>query len=113
MKLRAWRYSRFNPENMPRDVREYTIRRYMKVVVEGAKTPEEKRKVSTMILEGALGLETDQINPELREELLKIGWGLIEDLPTARCAYCGLALFVYEAVKIEDKLYHKTCLPPA
>jgi hypothetical protein len=107
MKLRLWWYHQFNPKKMPRDVREYTIHRYIKVVVEGAKTPEEKVEASTMILDRALALQTDPLSFELTNDLVKIGWGLIEDLPLAECACCGLHPFVHEAVKIDDKFYHK------
>ena len=109
MKFRAWWYLRGKPEDIPRDVREYTIRRYLKVVVEGSKTLEEKRKLSTDLVAAALSLRADQIGHELRDELIATSFRVLDGVPLGKCAKCTLAVFIHEAIKIEDKIYCKTC----
>jgi hypothetical protein len=109
MKLRAWWYLRGKPENIPRDVREYTIRRYLKIVAQGQKTPEAKQKLSTQLMAGALGLEPDQISSELRDEMVAASMNLLGEIPLHHCTNCDRPVFQHEAVKIEDKFYCDTC----
>jgi hypothetical protein len=79
LKIRAWWYCvGKEKEDMPRDVREYIIRRYMKSAKDALKTPEEKREFVTKLMEGALGLERDQISDDLRDELIKTAFELTD-----------------------------------
>jgi formylmethanofuran dehydrogenase subunit E len=109
LKLRAWWYLRRNSESLPPDVREYIIRRDLKTVLEGAKTAEEKHKLSLELMTGAFGLETQEISPEVRDELTRAAFKLLDDVPLTRCASCDCAVFVHEAVKVDDKLYCAQC----
>ena len=62
---------------MPRDVREYIIRRHLKAAIEALKTPEERHEFVLRLMEGALGLERDQISDDLRDELIKTALELV------------------------------------
>jgi hypothetical protein len=63
---------------MPRDVREYIIRRHFKAAVEAQKTVEQRRALSTEMMSGALGLEDEEISMELRDELIKTAFELLD-----------------------------------
>jgi hypothetical protein len=109
LKLRVWWHLRSESESLPRDVRDYIIRRNLKQVLEGAKTVEEKHKLSLELMTGAFGLETQEISAEVRDELTRAAFKLLDDVPLTRCASCDCAVFVYEAVKVDDKLYCARC----
>ena len=110
MKLRAWWHLRFNAQNIPRDVREYIVQRNKKAAMQWAKTPEQRVEFANKMLVGALSLGTDQISHEMRDELVSTSFQLLDGL-TDSCTQCGLALYIHDAVKIEDKLYCKCCRP--
>jgi len=76
LRLRAWWYIRSKGE-MPRDVREYVIRRYMKSTIETLTTPEQKNEFIKHLMEGAMGLDRDQISDSLRDELIKTAFQLV------------------------------------
>lgn len=111
MDLRAWWWARVRgtPEEMPRDVREYVIRRDLKATIEGATTLEEKRDLSTRLMSAAMSLENDQIGSDLRDELVAASFRVLDGVPLSKCAICGGAVFVQEAVKIEGTTYCKAC----
>jgi predicted transcriptional regulator len=90
-------------------VREFIVRRHLKEVLEGAKTPEEKRRLSTALMTGALGLEADQIGMEARDELIRASFRVLDDVPLTKCASRNGAVFVHEAVEVGEKLYGATC----
>ena len=81
LQLRAWWYTRGKEKSMPRDVREYVIRRHMKAAIEGLKTPREREEFISRMMEGALGLDNDQISDELRDELIRTAFELVGDKP--------------------------------
>ena len=66
---------------MPRDVREYIILRHMSAAIAALKTPQDKREFVQRLMEGALGLENEQINLETRDKLIKIAFDLTEAEP--------------------------------
>ena len=95
MSVRAWWWARgrSNPEEMPRDVREYIVRRHLKAAVEGAKTLEEKHELSTSLMSSALSLDNDQRGGDLRDELIAASSKLLDGVPVRvlldmRCG-CG------------------------
>src|SRR6202034_2736627 len=71
--LRAWWYARGfgKAERMPRDVREYTIRRYMLPALAAQKTEEDRQKFAAWMVRTVLDLPTDQISEELRDEVIR------------------------------------------
>jgi hypothetical protein len=82
LQLRAWWYLHGKEKsNMPRDVREYILRRYLKAAIESAKTQEAKNEIVSRLMEGALRSENNEISEELRNELIKTAFELVEDLP--------------------------------
>lgn len=111
MSVRAWWWTRVrsNPEEMPRDVREYIIRCHLKVAVEGAKTLEEKRELSTSLMSSALSLDDEQIGSDLRDELIAASSKLLDGVPLSACSSCGAAVFAHEVVTIDRAVYCKAC----
>ena len=109
--VRAWWWARVrsNAEEMPREVREYIIRRHLKVVVNEAKTLEEKRELSTSLMSSALTLAEDQISPQLRDELIAASSRLLDGVQLGKCATCEAALFVHEGITVENATYCKAC----
>jgi hypothetical protein len=80
LRLRAWWYMRGKEKkNMPRDVREYLIRLYMKAAPN--KTSKERDEYISMLIKGAFHLERDQISDDLRDELLKTAYDLLGPAP--------------------------------
>jgi len=77
LKLRVWWYVHSKRE-MPRDVREYVIRRYMKSAIARLTTPEEKKEFVKTLAQGAFGLDRDQISDGLRDELIKTAFELTD-----------------------------------
>jgi len=73
LELRGWWYAKGfgKSDKMPRDVREYIIRRYMKAAIAMQKTDQEREKLAGTMLQGVLGLGPDEISPELRDEVIK------------------------------------------
>jgi hypothetical protein len=76
--LRGWWYAKGfgKAERMPRDVREYIIRRFLKVAVQPHRTPEEKRSFAAHLLKGAYGPDADKISPELLDETIRVAFEL-------------------------------------
>ena len=111
MSVRAWWWARVrsNPEVMPRDVREYIIRRHLKAAVEAAKTLEEKRELSTSLMSSALSLDDDQIGGDLRDKLVAASSKLLDGVPVSACSSCGAAVFAHEAITIDRAVYCKAC----
>ena len=111
MGVRAWWWARVRskPEEMPRDVREYIIRRHLKAAVEGADTLEEKRELSTSLMSSALSLDDDQIGRDLRDELIAASSKLLDGVPLSSCSSCRAAVFAHEAVTIDGATYCKRC----
>jgi len=105
-RVRAWWYLRGKPEDIPRDVREYIMRRYLPVLIEGARSPEQKVELSVDVMTAALSLEADEISSESRDKLIEIGMKLLDGL-VGDCAQCGHVGYIHEMVKVEDKLYCK------
>lgn len=111
MSVRAWWWTRVrsDSEEMPRDVREYIVRRHLKATVEGAKTLEEKRELSKSLMASALSLDNDQIGDDLRDELIAASSKLLGEVPVSACKSCGAAVFIHEAVTIDDAIYCRGC----
>ena len=109
LRLRVWWYLRNKPDDMPKDVREYIVRRYMKDVIQNARTPEEKQKLSAVLLTGGIGLEEEQMSMELKDEMVRVAFKLLDDVPRAACADCQRSVFVHEAITIDGKLYCSSC----
>jgi hypothetical protein len=111
MGIRAWWWGRVrgNPEDMPREVREYIIRRYLKASVDAAKTNEEKTTFSKSLMSSALALDEDQIGADLRDELIAASFKLLDGVPRTKCAICGGAVFVHEGISIGGSVYCKPC----
>jgi hypothetical protein len=53
----------------------------MKFTIEGFTTPEERWEFVSRLMEGALGLECDQISDGLRDELIRTAFELVKDYP--------------------------------
>jgi hypothetical protein len=64
---------------MPRDVREYIIRRYLKAAIATQQTKEEKGALVAEIANGAMFLADEEISPELRDELIKTAFELTDE----------------------------------
>ena len=75
MRLRAWWYLH-NSRHLPRDVREYIVRRYLGDALKEQQTPEQKRALIAEMMNGAIFLKDDEISQELRDELIKAAFEL-------------------------------------
>ena len=113
LSLRALWWVRFAkvPEEMPKDVREYILRRHMKATLAWADTFEKKRKLATEMYAGALQLENDQISPEMRDEMIATSFKLLDGYPTGECSVCLGRIYLEEAKTVNGALYCKNCAP--
>lgn len=111
MSVRAWWWAqvRGNPEDMPREVREYIIRRHLKDAIDAAKTIDEKIEFSKSLMSSALTLDEDQVGADLRDELIAASSKLLDSVPLTKCASCGAAVFVHEGINVEGSVYCKVC----
>ena len=100
MRLRAWWWVRRQRGRIPRDVREYIIRRDLKPTIESLKGKplEERQKVVGSLLEGALLLPPDEISTELRNELIKTAFEQVDwepepipPAPSYASVHCAIA----------------------
>jgi hypothetical protein len=66
---------------MPRDVREFVLRRDLKPAIAMAKTNEEKEKLSATLFKASLSLENHEISSELRDELIAASFKLLDRVP--------------------------------
>jgi len=84
MRIRAWWYGKGfgNADRMPRDVREYILRRFLTYAVEPSRTPEERRSFVTTLWTRAMGPDADKISPELVDEMIKVAFELTDGPPT-------------------------------
>jgi membrane protein required for beta-lactamase induction len=91
LRVRVFWWSRLgNPNTMPKDVREHIIRSDLQATLDSAKTVEEKKELATRLMGGALGLDADQIGPELRDELIAAAMRVHP--PVAVCTSCRVVL---------------------
>ena len=73
LELRGWWYAKGfgDKDRMPRDVREYIIRRYMIPALAMQKTEKARAEFLDRALFGVLALGPDEISPQLRDEVIK------------------------------------------
>ena len=109
MKLRTWWYSITKPENLPNDVREYEIRRYLKDLDKQKVPPEQAQKHSTELMAAALSLESGQINGTLRDELIATSMKMLDHVPSFCCNFCNLTHSIPRPAEISGKLYCDNC----
>lgn len=107
MELRAWWYLQTKPTNMPRDVREYVVRRDINKAVKAVKTPEQKRRLSTRISE--LALTGNGVSLELLGEMLATSMSLLDGAPMGECAQCRRPIVLHEAVNVGSVAYCQSC----
>ena len=109
LRLRVFWWSRFgNSSTMPKDVREHIIRSSLQACIDKAKTLEEKKELAFQLMEGALGLEADQIGTELRDELIAAAMR-VHPPPTV-CTSCTVVFGGgIEPVEVGGKMYCKFC----
>lgn len=81
MQIRAWWYVTRPKNQMPRDVREYILRRDLKPAIARAKTNEEKDRLSATIFNASLTLENSEISSALRDELIATSFKLLDGVP--------------------------------
>jgi hypothetical protein len=93
MRLRHWWYAKGKPEAMPREVREYAIRRYLAIVSKGNMSPQEKDEAATRLYVGSVNLAPDQVSIELRGEMAAASVNLVGQIPGDNCILCKRPLF--------------------
>src|ERR1700722_6101453 len=109
MNVRAWWYSRARTENIPPDVREYEMRRYLKLVTKQKMTPEQAQKHSTELLAAVLGLESNHVSGKLRDEMIATSMKMLNQVPQFRCTCCNLTYSIPQHTQIDSKLYCDEC----
>ncbi len=77
--LRGWWYAKGfgKSERMPRDVREFMIKRYTLPAFAALKTDEEKEQFAAQIISKLLQMGPDEISEELRAEMFKLSFEFI------------------------------------
>jgi hypothetical protein len=109
MRLRHWWYAKGKPEAMPREVREYAIRRYLAIVSKGNMSPQEKDEAATRLYVGSVNLAPDQVSIELRGEMAAASVNLVGQIPGDNCILCKRPLFKHESVRVDAGYICNSC----
>src|SRR5260370_42489785 len=107
LSLRAFWYTHLNKRaHVPRDVREYMIRKGLNLTSDLSKfSPEELCKLADNLYVGIVSLKPDEISSELRDEMAARSMQILGSIPLEHCAKCNRHVFTHEAVRIEGKFY--------
>lgn len=91
---------------MPRDVKEYVLRRAMNRVRKARTvSPEKQSELAAVLMRPVLTAEPGELSPKLIDELIATSFGLLGRVPLEHCATCGRPVFTHEAIKKDDKFY--------
>jgi len=108
IRARAWWYLHFvRPENWPPDVREYIIRSSLRMMGDGTGLkPEQQLELAVREI---AALWSDDLSPEIVQELWSDGLRRLARVPHETCAICGRPVPTHIAQKADGKFYHESC----